>query len=362
MSYNKDEVKESLCLEDIYNLLDYFGAEPQMFSDHIVAKTICHNDDYEHASRKLYYYEANYMFHCFTHCSPASFDVFELVQKIKHVNDLNAAIMFVVNFFNLQTTLEEIDSSDYNLDDWKLFKRYESVDNISTNNDKIVLPQVDENIIRYYPQPIIDSWREEYIEKSVCDFAGIRYDPIGGNILIPHYDEYGRCVGIRQRTIIQEQEEWGKYRPWKHDGTLYNHPLAFNLYGFNWAKGRISELESVIVCESEKGVLSYLSYFGAANSICVATCGSSISKYQFQMLKDCGAKEMIIAYDHDFTDVGSEEYFKTQEKLAKIGNKYKAYMNVSVLWDTENILQYHASPLDQGKDTFLYLYKNRVVL
>lgn len=362
MGYNKDEVKEALYLEDVYNLLDYFGAEPQMFSDHIVAKTICHNDDASNASRKLYYYESNNMFHCYTHCSPASFDVFDLVQKIKHIDNLNAAVMFIINFFNLQNSLEETNNDDYNSEDWKLFKRYENLNNAVDDDSKIVLPEVNLDIIKYYPQPIIGSWREEHIDKAACDFAGIKYDPVGGNILIPHYDENSRCIGIRQRTIIQEQEEWGKYRPWKHDNKLYNHPLAFNLYGFNWAKDRIADVETAIVCESEKAVLSYMSYFGIDNSICVATCGSSLSRYQFQMLKDCGVKELVIAYDHDFTDVGSEEYVKVQNKLAKIGDKYKAYINVSVLWDTENILQYHASPLDQGKDTFLYLYKNRIVL
>lgn len=362
MSYNKDEVKEELDMEDIYNLLEYFGAEPQMFSDHIVAKTICHNEDASQASHKLYYYENNMMFHCFTHCSPASFDVFELVQKVQHVDNLNAAIYFIVNFFNLQTKLIEADDVEYSNEDWKIFKRYDKANDITLNDNKIVLPQIDINTIKFYPQPRILSWEKGHIKKEVCDFAGIKYDPIGGNILIPHFDENDRCIGIRQRTIVQENEIWGKYKPWRHGKELFNHPLAFNLYGFNWAKDRIADIETAIIVESEKAVLNYLSYFGTENSLCVATCGSSLSKYQFQMLKECGAKELVIAYDHDYTSVDSDECRKVEEKLAKLGNKYKAYMNVSVLWDTENILDYHASPLDQGKDTFLYLFKNRIML
>ena len=40
MSYNKDDVKEKIELDDIYNLLDYFDAEPQMFNNYIIARTI----------------------------------------------------------------------------------------------------------------------------------------------------------------------------------------------------------------------------------------------------------------------------------------------------------------------------------
>ena len=117
-----------------------------------------------------------------------------------------------------------------------------------------------------------------------------------------------------------------------------------------------------VVVESEKAVLQYLTYFGTGNSICVATCGSSLSKYQFNLLKDYGCKELVLAYDHDFETYGSKESYEVEKKIAKIGNKYKAYMNVSVLFDRENVLEYKSSPLDQGKDVFMYLFKNRIML
>ena len=58
MSFDKQTVKEYLELEDIYNLLDYLNGEPQMFSNYIVARTICHDGD----SHKLYYYENTQLF------------------------------------------------------------------------------------------------------------------------------------------------------------------------------------------------------------------------------------------------------------------------------------------------------------
>ena len=107
MSYSKEDVKELIEIEDVYTLLEYLDAEPQMYSDYIIAKTICHNGD----SRKLYYYAESGLFKCYTHCEDA-FDVFELIQKILDINDLNKAIYWVVNFFNLTHKLSDAETYD----------------------------------------------------------------------------------------------------------------------------------------------------------------------------------------------------------------------------------------------------------
>jgi hypothetical protein len=114
MSYSKQEVKEQIDLEDIYNLLDYYSAEPQIFGDYIISRTICHNGIGE-GSKKLYYYQNTSLFKCFSgDCG--SFDIFELVQKMEGIEDLNKAIYFVVNFFNLQSFLEETDITETSAD------------------------------------------------------------------------------------------------------------------------------------------------------------------------------------------------------------------------------------------------------
>ena len=357
MPYSKEEVKENLELEDIYSLLDFFNAEPEMYSDYLVAKTICHGGD----SKKLYYYENTQLFKCYTG-GCGSFDIFELVQKQKCLSDLNKAIYFVVNFFNLQGKIDEEDD-DYSIEDWKIFSRYEKINDIEINNNFIELEEYNPKILQYYPQPRYLNWEQEGISKEICDYMGIRYDPVGGNILIPHMDMKDRIIGIRQRTLIQEQEEYGKYKPWRRGKELYNHPLAFNLYGLNKAKNNIRDMEVAIVVESEKSVLQYMSYFGTANDICVAVCGSSLSKYQFSLLQDCGAKEIVIGFDKDFEEIGSEDYYKVIDKLQKMYDKYSSFVNVSFLFDKEcNQLGYKDSPLDCGPEKFLYLWRNRVVI
>ena len=110
MGYDKAKVKESIEPENVYDILEYFGAEPEMYSDYIISRTICHNGIGE-GSKKLYYYFENSMFNCYTECG--AFDIFELVEKVKNV-DLNSAIYFVVNFLNLQIDYQKT-NIHYNL-------------------------------------------------------------------------------------------------------------------------------------------------------------------------------------------------------------------------------------------------------
>lgn len=357
MSYNKEEVKENLTIEDIYDLLEFLEAEPQMYSNYIIAKTICHSGE----SHKLYWYENTNLFKCYSG-SCGSFDIFDLIQKVKETDDLNQTICFVVNFCNLQSKVEEEDHEILS-EDWEIFKRYSRIADINVENkNKIILPEYDLSLFKRYPQPIIARWEREGITKEVCDYMGIRYEPLEGSIIIPHLDENGRCVGIRSRTLIQENEKWGKYRPLIAFGQTYNHPLAFNLYGLDKVKDNIRNLEMAIVVESEKAVLQGFSYLGTAGNICVAVCGSSFSKYQFQLLQEYGAKEIVIGFDKDFHDGNKKEIEEVENKLLKIYDKYGAYTNMSFLFDKEGILDYKQSPLDGGKEKFLQLFRNRVVL
>lgn len=363
MSYSKDAVKEHIELEDICTLLEYFDAEPQVFSDYIIAKTICHNGD----THKLYYYNNTQLFKCYTgECG--TFDVFELVQKIKGIEDLNKAVYFIVNFFNLTYKIEESDT-DYTSEDWQIFSRYEKTHETSYEYQKLELPEYNENILRYYPKLEIADWSAEGINREVCDYMGICYDPVNCCILIPHKDEDDRLVGIRQRALVPEDEIYGKYRPWKtwdnkkNKPKLYNHPLAFNLYSSNSFWKNIEKVKTAVVFEGEKSVLKYISYFGLANDISCAVCGNSISKYQFQLLQEHGVSELIIAFDRDFEDDDVEGQREVERKLQRIYDKYNSLMNISFLYDSQkNMLPYKGSPIDNGKEAFMYLFRNRVIL
>ena len=70
-------------------------------------------------------------------------------------------------------------------------------------------------------------WLKEGISQEVMDSYGIAFDPVMWGIVIPHYDINGKLIGIRERTLIKEEEINGKYKPAILNYQMYNHPLRF---------------------------------------------------------------------------------------------------------------------------------------
>ena len=177
---------------------------------------------------------------------------------------------------------------------------------------------------------------------------GICYDPMNEGVVIPHYDINGNLIGIRERTLIKENEIY------------YNHPLSFNIYNLNNSKENIKKLQKVIIFESEKSCLKYASYFGAENDITGAVCGSNLLNYQFSLLYNLGVKEIIIAFDRQYQKIGDEEYQIWINKLKKISQKYRNFCNISFIFDTKDLLDYKDAPIDKGKEIFLQLLQERL--
>lgn len=363
MGYDKTQVREALSPEDVFDLLSSLGAEPKMSGDTIVAKTVCHNQGHiDEAKHKLYYYGNTGFFHCYSGCNPATFDVFDLLGKTNGLS-LNDAVNFVVSFFNLQSKVDETETDIDTQEDWKVMRKWQELSSIKISNEHVVLPEIDGSLLEHYPQPRILDWEKDHISKEVCDYMGIRFDPVGGAILIPHNDVDGRLVGIRQRTLIKSDETFGKYRPWRHNDKQMNHPLGVNLYGLDKAKDNIRKMGVAIVTESEKGVLQVITYNGLKNNLAVAVCGSSISKYQLNLLLEAGAKEMCIGFDADYQKIGDKDWEKVVSKLQAIYAKYSAYIRISFLFDTSGtMLGYKDSPTDCGKEVFMKLWRERVFL
>ena len=135
-----------------------------------------------------------------------------------------------------------------------------------------------------------------------------------------------------------------------------------NLYNLNNSKNAIKIIKKAIIFEGEKSCLLYQSYFGLENDISVACCGSSISAYQIQLLIEAGAEEIIIAFDRQFKEIGDEEFIRLKGNLLKLRNKYKNFVSISFMFDKNMITGYKQSPIDEGKEKFLKLFKERIVL
>ena len=367
ISFDKGEVRQALSTENIFELLTEWGADPEPTSFGIVCSTICHNPPGE-GSRKLYYYINTGLFRCYTGCEDPVFDPFQLVIKVASIQwkqdfDLNDAVRWIAQRFGIIGT-QINNSKDNDLEDWKFLANYERIQEIQIQKNEIVLKEYDSNILDRFNYTVkITPWLNEGINQESLNSARIGFYPGGDQITIPHFDKDGRFIGLRGRCLCaQEGELYGKYRPIRINGELYNHPLGMNLYGLNWSKNNIAIFKKAIVFESEKSVLLYGSYFGWENNIAVACCGFNISSYQIQLLIDNGAEEIVIAFDRQFEEMGNEEFRRLKRNLLKIHEKYKNFVNISFIFDKKMITGYKSSPIDHGPETFLQLFKERVVL
>lgn len=365
MIIDKDKLKnEILSIQQIYELVADLGGEPHDIQNNMfVSKTICHNP-VGHGSYKLYYYDNTHLFRCYTDCAD-SFDIYELVKKQKTIAEgvewsLPKAITYVAFYFGYSSQTFDFGEAKEELKDWDILNNYERINNQQEKKQIVELKTFDDKILKNLPHPRITLWEQEGIKREIIEKYNVAYDPVNEGIVIPHYDINGKLIGIRERTLIKEQEEYGKYRPAKINNILFNHPLSFNLFNLNNSKDNIGVIQKAIVFESEKATMMYESYFGADNDISVAVCGSSLINYQVQLLINCGAKELIIAFDKEGQNDDKKKYV---QKFYKIQQKYGNLIQISFMYDKDDkYLTWKQSPIDVGPEVFMSMFKERIIL
>lgn len=365
IDFNKNKVREALSIENLFELVEKWGGDPTYTTFGFIADTICHNQPGE-GSKKLYYYSNTDLFKCFTGCDEV-FDIFQLYIKVTKIQkdkdlDLNDAVRSLAQQFGIAG--DRVEGEEDELEDWKIFANYDRIQDIEIKTNEIVLKEYDNQILQRFNYDVkIEPWLQEGITEEALKHNCIGFYPGGDQITIPHFDKDGRFVGLRGRTLCKEEGElYGKYRPLKICGQTYNHPLGMNLYNYNLSKKNISLMEKAIIFEGEKSCLKYKSYFGLENDISVACCGSSVSNYQMHLLEKAGVKEIIIAFDRQFKEIGDIEYKHLTKNLLKLAKKYKNEINISCIFDKRKITGYKDSPIDCSKETFLQLFKERITL
>lgn len=360
--YDKDILKASLQIEQIFDLLEEWGGEPEYTNYGLVSQTICHNLP-GNGSRKLYYYDNTHLCHCFSGCIEPSFDIFDLCIKVMKIQydldwELYDAMDYIASYFCING-IEQADKAQIELDDWGIIKKHQ----IQPFEIKsIQLNEYDPIILERFSYPRILDWEQEGISRESCIRNKIGYYPGGEQITIPHYDINGRLVGIRGRSLVEDDaSRYGKYRPLRVGKITYNHPLSMNLYHLNQSKENIKACKIAIIFESEKATMQYESYYGHENDISVACCGGNLSNYQVQLLKSLGVNELIIAFDRDFESIGDELFKRAKAKLIHIYNKYNNAVKISAIFDKHLLLPIKASPIDVSKEVFEKLLNERIV-
>ena len=364
--YDKKAIREELSVDDYFQLVTEWGGNPEFTPFGFISDTICHNPPGE-GSRKLYFYENSDLFKCYTDCDCA-FDIFELTIKVAQIQsnrkiDLNDAVRYLATKFNIVIALD--DTEDIGLADWQYLIAYDKINDIPTANQVPQLKEYDKRILE--PLAInpnyLTPWINDHIKPEILAHAQIGYNFSTDQISIPHFDKDGRFIGLRGRTMVKEDaERFGKYRPMIINKQQYNHSLGLNLYNLNNSKDNIKRMGKAIVFESEKSTLQFQSYFGLENDISVACCGSSVSSYQIQLLIEAGAREIIIAFDRQFQELGDNEFKHLKAKLLGLHKKYKNEVLISFIFDKHLITSYKASPTDEGPEKFMQLFKERIIL
>lgn len=250
--YNKDSLKESLEPEQIFELLDIWGANPEYYGANIIAQTICHNS-YNEGSHKLYYYTNTKLFVCYSNCG--TFDIFDLCIKVMHNQkevdwELYDAMAYIAGYFGFDG--EQLpDDEEQELEDWDVFRRHDF--QLPQALQVPVLPEYNPVILTRFSYPRILAWEREGITEEVSRRNLIGYYPGGEQVVIPHFDINGRLIGIRGRFLAEDMSSrYGKYRPLAVNRQLYNHPLSMNLYHIQASKDNIAKRKVAILFEGKR--------------------------------------------------------------------------------------------------------------
>ncbi len=352
------DIINSITLDDVRVFLESLGVDQiAMYEEkgYLVCPTICHNPLDEAESMKLYWYQNNKIFRCYTECNE-SMSIFALYQKFMKINYHQVSFEESVDY--VKKCLKHIVFSEkkkYRPDiDFEQYKFDSAIPTLTAYPKEMLtyfLP---------YHHPL---WLKDGIKPEVMDKFNIGLWNAENKITIPHFDIDGRLVGIRARTLDpQEAEEYGKYRPVQIGDILYSHPLHFNLYGINEHKNGIQRRRSAIIAEGEKSVLLDDGYYGDLSNT-VACCGSSLNKFQVSLLTNIlGVNEITIAFDKEYDDWRSNEAREYRLKIEDMCKKYKGQATFYYIWDMDNLLGKKDSPFDRGKEVFEELYRNRIKL
>ena len=64
----------------------------------------------------------------------------------------------------------------------------------------------------------------------------------------------------------------------------------------------------------------------------------------------------------NYKKIGDDEWKRWTKKLKAIHTKYSGYVQITFMFDKTDLLGYKDSPIDRGPETFMKLFKERIIL
>lgn len=319
--------------------------------------TGCHHKNPYDGSPKLLYYPDTGAFQCLTQCA-CTMDIIGLVQRRLNLLGEKSSFVDSVNFI-LKTTGLELENvqriNKPNVCDWQSglekFVRFRMGASALQPYDGAILHQLSE----IYPL----DWYNEGISFETMAKYQIRYYEPSQCTVIPCFDREGNLVGIRGRFWAPEDIENGKYRPLSLlDGTTYKFPTNDVFFGINWNWANIERTGVVTLVEGEKSVMKADTWFGKDSNV-LALYGSNLGIKRRNQLIKMGVKEVNLALDSDFHELGDAEYKSFETKMFNLGRLFNGYARVYVVYNNLGLDGYKCSPFDFDQVTFEKMWKSR---
>ena len=341
-------IVDGITIDKVKLLLQKLGAKEIIDKgNYLITNTICHNEDADDASLKLYYYNNNKIFMCYSNCQAMS--IFKFLKT--YYETRNIEYDWVNDIYNVI-----LDCSNFNPNEGFSAPKHENLRaKYGKTKQEVVLPEFNKGALDTFVKCYPSEWLRDGITEAAMDKFNIKYSISQHKIIIPHYDVSGRLVGIRGRALNEwEIENVGKYMPVRLEQTWYKHPLSMNLYGLYENQENIRKSKICYVFESEKSVMQCEAFSGP--NCAVAVCGSQFNKYQLNLLiRTCNPNEIVLCFDSE--ELGDDtKYF---DKLWAICQKYKNYTNFSFVYDRLGLLELKDSPSDKGEEVFRKLLEKR---
>lgn len=343
MRLNKDDVIEKVTDIHIKNLVLEFGASiSEDDKVKMICTTICHGG----ASQKLYYYKESKSFYCYSECG--SMSIIDFIMQVRKYN-FTQALNFLANKIGYTYKNSFISKKED-----KLKKELEELMGIIPKENTIKsipkIPIINPKILDRFDNLYREEWLEDNISSKAMREFSIKYYSYRDKIVIPHYNADNNLIGIRTRNFEEWELEKGmKYTPLYLQGKMYNHPLQFNFYGINKNKENIKRKKAVVLVEGEKAVLQAETYYGRDNNITLAICGSNVSLWHKNyIINELKVHRIYLALDKQWQSIKTLEYEKWVKKIDKIIKMFSPYIDVYILWDSDNLLGYKDSPFDRG--------------
>ena len=357
-------LNERLTIEDVKVIMEMLDADFSQETDvEIKYETICHHGE----KHKLYFYKKTMTFYCYSNCGRIG-SILDLVKKVKEFDNVYDSAEWICKQLGISTFTEGSFGNEFidtpRIEDWKYINFLKGKQNKQSKKHEFEI--LDDRILNMFQTFHPYEWVEEGITHEVMNAFEIGYCAWQERITIPHRDKDNNLIGIRGRAYSDDSMMFGKYVPLLTGNitgkTCYAHTLSDNLYGLHLNRDCIKRTRKILLVEGEKSVLQMASYFGLENNFALGLCGSNLNKRQIKLILELNPLEVIVALDKQFKELGDDECNAWQDKIVKKFVKVLSpYVKVSVIWDTDNLLDYKDSPTDKGKETFLKLFENRQV-